>query len=363
MALNPDAHQPYADPAEFIIEWTERIWGGRGVGLIRQNYAEDAIIHTAFGTTVGHESVVRSTLARIAQFPDRIGAAEDVVWEPRGSRGFVSSHRALHIGTHSGTSLYGPPTYLPFAARGIAHCLYVGGRMEQEWLVRDELAIVLALGLDPDHIARQVPFTGWDGGLQDPPHAPKSAGDSGPRADDHAAEVELVLALVREVWNRHEYDRLSDFVIRDVFCHTVPHRTLVRPAGYVTGLLSLYAPFPDARVEVRDVVAHDAPERGGVRVAISWLLRGHYTGTNLFGPTTGSPVAVLGASQFLVEREKIAAEWRVYDEIALRAQILGARGEAGRRRQVRGPKPRMRLLSRVWLIKPWRRTDCWDGVG
>jgi hypothetical protein len=138
MSLLPQAYSPYRDPTEFIVEWTDRIWVDRGVGLIRENYAQDAVVHSAYGTTVGQDSVIRGTTMRIATFPDRVGQAEDVVWEQRGDDGFLSSHRILSVGTHSGWGTYGPPTHRRFSSRAIANCLYVRGRMEREWLVRDE---------------------------------------------------------------------------------------------------------------------------------------------------------------------------------------------------------------------------------
>jgi hypothetical protein len=40
---------------------------------------------------------------------------------------------------------------------------------------------------------------------------------------------------------------------RDLFLHTVGDVTVVRQDGYQRDLLSLVAPFPDARIAVRDV--------------------------------------------------------------------------------------------------------------
>lgn len=329
--LDPIAHLPYRDPAEFIVEWTDRIWVERGVGLVAQNYAEDAVVHSAYGTTVGQAPVIRGTQLRLATFPDRIGQAEDVVWEQRGTDGFLSSHRILSVGTHGGLGSYGAPTHRPFRSRAIANCLYVQGRMVQEWLVRDELTIVRALGLDPEVIARGLAWTAWsDGALGVPPADPLESGDSGRRPDLRRAEAELVLELFGSVWERREFDRISDFVVRDVFCHTVGDRTAIRPSGMVDSLIELFAPFPDATIEIRDVVTNDSSEHGGVRVAVQWLLRGTYDGAPSYGATSSAapaPVRVLGASQFLVQHGRIATEWRVYDELATMTQIALHRGD------------------------------------
>ena len=324
----PEAYLPYRDPTEFIIEWTDRIWVDRGVGLIRSNYAEDAVVHSAYGTTVGQDPVVISTTRRIAMFPDRIGQAEDVVWEARGEDGFLSSHRILSVGTHTGPGLYGPPTHRPFMSRAIANCLYVRGRMVREWLVRDEHAIIVALGLDPAAVARQLAFSAWgENALALAPPNPLTRGESGTRPDLHRPEVELVLELFAAVWGQREFDRLDEFVTRDVFCHTVANRTALRPAGMAATLFDLLAPFPNADISVYDVVAHESPERGGVRVAMQWLLRGSYDGAPTYGPLTHSEVTLLGASQFLVQNGRVVTEWRVHDDLAALTQIVQARGD------------------------------------
>ncbi|MFC7743131.1 ester cyclase [Nocardiopsis composta] len=232
MALLEKAYAPYTGPEEFIREWTDRIWVRRGIGLIRENYAADAVVHGAYGTTVGVEPVVRGTLERISAFPDRVGQAEDVVWEARGDDAFVSSHLILSTGSHSRTSRYGPPSDRPFASRAIATCLYRGGVMEEEWVVRDEYAIVQELGFDPEQAARELAFT--EGlGLGDVPAAPLAAGVSGPRPDAHRAECEHVLGLIEEVWNGRRLDLVADYTERDVLCQTPgtarpPARTATR---------------------------------------------------------------------------------------------------------------------------------------
>ena len=52
-----------------------------------------------------------------------------------------------------------------------------------------------------------------------------------------------------------------------------------------------------------------------------------YRGTPAYGPLTGAEVELLGVSQFLVQDGRIVKEVRVYDEIALRAQIDAGRSD------------------------------------
>ncbi|MBB3664734.1 putative ester cyclase [Prauserella sediminis] len=321
----PVAYEPYRDPEEFIVEWTDRIWVRRGVGLIRDNYAADAVVHGAYGTSRGVEPVVRSTLTKIAAYPDRVGQAEDVVWERRGDDAFLSSHRIYSTGTHTGISAYGPPTHRSFSSRTIATCLYRRGVMEYEWVIRDEYAVVAQLGLDPDAVARELAFPGWPD--RDPLPDVLTAGETGPRPDLHRAECEHALGLIERVWNQRMFDEVTDFVARDVTSDISRDRTLTRPDGYQRGLLELLAPVPDGRFEIRDVVAHESGPHGGVRVGVVWWLDGTYCGAPAYGPTTGTPVRLLGSSQFLFRDGRIVREWRVYDELSIMAQIARARGD------------------------------------
>ena len=72
---------------------------------------------------------------------------------------------------------------------------------------------------------------------------------------------------------------------------------------------------------------NDAARYAGLRVAVLWKLAGRYDGKALFGPLTGQPVDLMGVSQFLVQDGRIVREKRVYDELALRAQINSTRGD------------------------------------
>ena len=145
MPLDPIAYKPYADPDEFIREVTDLIWVDRAIGYIRENYEPDSIVHGAYGTSTTRDEVIEGSLMRIAELPDRIGQADDVVWEARGDDAFLSSHLILSADPAN-----------DFVSRTIANCLYRRGRMVEEWVVRDSLAIALQLGAGPRHGRREA---------------------------------------------------------------------------------------------------------------------------------------------------------------------------------------------------------------
>lgn len=323
MTLDPVAYKPWSDPDDFIREVTDLIWVQRDISFIVDNYEPDSIVHGGLGTTVGRDGVVEGSLMRIAASPQHVGQAEDVVWEQRGDDAFLSSHLVFASDEHR---VDGKPRRV--RSRTIANCLYRRGRMVEEWVVRDTLAQALQLGIDPAAAAEKVSFQGFSGSwTEDPPQDVLAVGDSGPRPDDFRPECEHVLAFIDEVWNERRLNKVHDYMVRDLFLHTVGDVTVVRPDGYQKDLLSLVAPFPDARFTVRDVQTNDNPRYAGLRVAVLWQMQGTYRGAPAFGPVTGRRVDLMGVSQFLVQDGRIVREVRVYDEIALRAQIDAGRTE------------------------------------
>ncbi|HEU5486028.1 MAG TPA: ester cyclase [Microlunatus sp.] len=317
MPLDPIAYKPYADPDDFIREVTDLIWVNRAIGYIRENYEPDSIVHGAYGTSVGRDQVIEGTLMRISDTPDRIGQAEDVIWEARGEDAFLSSHLVLSADPRTDV-----------VSRTIANCLYRRGRMVEEWVVRDSLAIALQQGEDPEEVARHKAFPGYTGSFTQPAQPDViAAGDSGPRPDDFRPEVELVLEFIDRVWNGRDLEKVDDFWIRDLVLHTIGNRTITRPEGYRRALLRMVRPFPAGQFEVRDIQTNSDPRYAGLRIAVLWKFTGSYNGTPDFGPLTGSPIDLLGVSQFLIQGGRLVREVRLYDEIALRTQLVARRGD------------------------------------
>ncbi|WP_306316785.1 MULTISPECIES: ester cyclase [unclassified Streptomyces] len=321
MALDPVAYQPYNDPDEFIREVTDRIWVARDIDHIVENYEPDSIVHASLGTVVGRDGVIEGSTMRMAAVPGHIGQAEDVVWEARGDDAFLSSHLVFSADEHLHDG-----RNIRVRKRTIANCLYRRGRMVEEWVVRDDLADCLQLGIDPDEAARERQFQGYTGSMTEaPPKDVLLEGVSGPRPDDFRPECEMVLDFIEQVWSQRQLNKVNDFMSRDLFLHTIGDRTVIRPERYQADLLEMVGPFPDARFSVLDVQAHHAERYAGLRIAVTWTMNGTYRGTPTFGPLTGKPVTVMGVSQFLIQDGRIVKEVRVYDEISLRAQINAGR--------------------------------------
>ena len=317
MSLDPIAYRPYADPDDFIREVTDLIWVDRSISYIRENYEPDSIVHGAYGTSTTRDEVIEGTLMRISATPDRTGQAEDVVWEARGDDAFLSSHLVLSGHLQSGEY-----------SRTIANCLYRRGRMVQEWVVRDSLAAALAHGEDPDELARAQAFRGYLGSWTEAaPADPIVAGDSGPRPDVYRTEVQTVLEMIQTVWNDRDLHKVEKFFDRDLLLLTAGNRVVIRPEGYRRALLRLLESFPNGQFQIRDIQTNFDVRYAGLRVAVLWKFVGDYSGKPNYGPLTGQPVDLLGISQFTLHQGRLVKEVRLWDDIALRAQIAGMRGD------------------------------------
>jgi predicted ester cyclase len=340
-SLHPAAYAPYRDPRDYILSWTDEIWVRQTPGLIRDHYGTEVKVHTAYAETYDLELVIQNSLQKMAAFPNGGGGVgEDVIWEPRGSNGFISSHRVLKCGTHLGPWNYGPPTGRDYISRTVAHCLVKDGLIVEEWLARDEYAVLTCLGIDPwkvaGELAQRSPVTGtaiaadadkteaFGGRIADPARL----GVSGVRPDTHHEDCALVTGFFDEVWNKRLFHRSSAYISERSVLHSVRMKRTQGRQNYESELIDLLARFPDCTLEIRDIAICDGDELGR-RIAVIWLLRGTYCGVPFYGPVNNAPVTILGASHFEIQSGKLLREWRVFDEIAVMAQILSHGGRNG----------------------------------
>ncbi|MEO8829476.1 ester cyclase [Lapillicoccus sp.] len=331
MQLKPSVYAPFDSPEEYILGWTDLIWRDYGLGRLGEHYADQMTVHGAYGPIRSMETVLRGSLVKKSAFPNRVGTAEDVICEPRGDNAFISHHRVFHSGPQQGVWAYGPPSGRESESRNMAICLVRDGLVAEEWVVRDEWRVVTTLGLDPESIARTLAFTDEPEGLfgTQAPADVVCNGESGPRPDTHRAEAEMIRDFIDTVWHARHLERVADYTHRDLFLETTRARIRTRLGNYQSDLIQMLAPFPDATVEVRDIAINTADEQG-TRIGVLWRLAGTYDGAPLYGPVTNSPIEILGASQFLLRKGKIIHEWRVFDEIAVLAQVAKARGDQPR---------------------------------
>ncbi len=330
--LSPTTYAPYRDPREYITSWTDRIWIKRGLGRIHDHYAPEVKVHTCYGETYDLKNVIGNSIQRMVAFPNRGGGHDDVVWESRGANAFISAHRVLNNATHSGPWTYGPATHRDWVNRSMAHCLVRDNKVVEEWVVRDEFAVLQGLGMDPYVVAAELsersPVLGatMQADTNAGPFAgsitnPVERGISGERPKRYVSECQMIVDYFEQVWNGRNFDKVADYCDDTIVCQTVRMRRVMQIANFQMEIMRLLAAFPDGIMEVRDLVVHDSADLG-MRIGVIWLMRGTYGGAPVYGRVNCAPVNILGSSHFELRNGKIIREYRIFDEISVIAQII-----------------------------------------
>ncbi len=325
--------EDYTDIVDYIIRCTHKIWEEKGIGLIYTHYKHNAIIHTSDGITYGRDKIIEDSIMTMAAFPDVRLYGDDVIWSGDDQRGFHTSHRITWVAHNTGHSIYGPPTGRKVVRQGIAHCLVKENRIIEEWIVRDELALVRQLGFDPIQLAVSVAareaMTGHNPipeafgevirlqGQEPPPlHVEKTEG---------MHEVEhLVRHSIQEIWNGRLLNKIPVYYVPGYHARVPSSGNLYGMGEYQAHVLRLLAAFPDLAITVHHVCLLGA-EPEGFRVATRWMLQGTHTGPGPYGPPSGRRVRLWGITHQEVQKGKFVREWTVYDEFALLKQIYAPR--------------------------------------
>jgi len=316
----------FVDVPDYIIGITKEIWEDRRIATLHNYYGPEIIVRSPASVVVGNKDVIAATMATLAEFPDRTLLGEDVIWCGAPEDGFLSSHRLLSTATHSHPGVYGAPTGKTLRYRIIADCHAKTNQIDDEWLIRDQGAIVRQLGLNPKDYARDL--IAREGGPQAcvEPYTPRNdvpgpytgKGNDNPWGKRLAQMLERIMAAEFDVIGE-EYDRAAH---------------LEYPGG-VQALsfegadqfwMGLRASFPRAEFKVHHVIGREDPGMPP-RAAVRWTLHGTHDGYGAFGEPTGTDVFILGAThaeygELISGQPKLRREWTLYDETAIWKQIL-----------------------------------------
>ena len=323
----------WRDVPHFINGITREIWEDRQIGSLRRRYAPGLIVRSPASVVVDNSNVIAATMATLAEFPDRELPGEDVIWcedparSDETSDAFLSSHRLICWATHSRPGLYGAPSGKRLTYRILADCAIRADAVYDEWLVRDQAAIVHQLGHDVRDWTREL--IAREGGPEAcvRPMTPETdiAGPYDGRGNDNewgarmADILTRIMAAEMDVIPRH-YDRACN---------------LHHPGGVETFgsseadqfWMGLRAAFPDAEFRIEHVIGRDDPMLPP-RAALRWSLWGKHAGWGRFGAPTRAMVYVMGITHAEFGpfgsggAPAIRAEYTLIDETAIWKQIL-----------------------------------------
>lgn len=317
---------PYRNLVDYILGITHEIWESRQVARIHDYYASDTLIYTLGGLVHGAAAIVKNTHDTLAAFPDRLLLGDSVVWSRESPGVFYSSHRILSPMTNLGASGFGPATGRQVQVRTIADCLVENGVITREWLVRDNFSLVQQLGFDVHAIAKahamqpQAPdFREWlasersrvgaDGRTQSGAAVPWRVG----QAREFAASV------LDNVWRRGD---AATFELQ-----YAPYAVLHDSKPIASGRAAVVSAWAALRnmvgpaalsVDHLCVVPNNVD---GHEVAVRWMLAGEHRGDAWGLAPTGAPLMILGVTHWQIVAGRIAAEWTIFDKLAVLAQI------------------------------------------
>ena len=316
----------FRDFPDYIIGITKEIWEDRGIATLHDYYAPDIVVRSPASVVVGNQRVIGATMATLAEFPDRQLLGEDVIWSGTPEAGMLSSHRIISTATHARDGVYGAASGKKLRYRILADCHARNNVIDDEWLIRDQTAIVRQIGWDPMEYARDL--IAREGGPEtcvrplmpktDKPGPYKGKGNDNPWGARHADLLTRIMSADMAVIQK-EYDRAA---------------TLHYPGGDTgTGWadadgfwMGLRSAFPDATFVIDHQIGRDDPNMPP-RSALRWSLHGTHSGWGAFGAPTGAEVYVLGIShvewgELIGGDIRLRREWTLFDETSIWKQIL-----------------------------------------
>lgn len=311
----------YDDLPDFIYKITKEIWEDRGIHVLEHRYAPNIPVRAPAGLVVGNKAVIAATMATLAEFPDRKLLGEDVIWNYDEKYGYLSSHRLLSTATHLGNGVYGPATGKRLVYRIIADCAARENHIYDEWIVRDQGAVVRQLGINPkrfaaDQIEREggpenakrvfTPDQDVDGGYG-------GGGNKNKYGERYAEILKRIFNNDFAAINEH-YDRAVQLELPSGV------RAHGRPA-IDEFWLGLRSAFPNAGFKIEHQIGRE-DSMMSPRAALRWSLYGRHEGYGAFGDPTGADVYIMGISHAEFGPWGLRREHILIDETAVWKQIL-----------------------------------------
>lgn len=316
----------FKDFPDYIIGITKEIWEDRGIATLHQYYSDDIVVRSPGSVVIGNQNVIGATMATLAEFPDRVLLGEDVIWSGTPEDGMLSSHRLLSTATHLHDGMYGAATGNKLTYRIMADCHAINNQINDEWLIRDQGAIVRQMGWEPKQYAADL--IAREGGPEQCVRPMTPANDQpGPykgRGNDNQ-------------WGQIYADILTGLMGADMALVPRWYDRAVHTEypGGMTGhghgsvdefWMGLRASFPNATFQIDHVIGRDDPLMPP-RAAVRWSLHGTHDGWGRFGTPTGKEVYVLGISHaefgsFGAADPTVRREYAIFDEAMIWKQIL-----------------------------------------
>jgi hypothetical protein len=311
----------FKDFPDYILGITQEIWEHRDLASLNHYYSEHIPVRSPGSLVIGNQHVIGATMATLAEFPDRQLLGEDVIWSGTPEDGMLSSHRILTTATHLGDGIYGKASGKALKYRVIADCHAKNNQIDDEWLIRDQGAVVRQLGIDPKDFAADLIAT--EGGVDQcvQPFTPAidvSGPYQGKGNDDEFGQryADILHRIMSAEISciKSEYDRACQ---------------AEQPGGVTSHSwdaverfwMGLRASFPSAKFTIEHQIGRQDPMMSP-RAAIRFSLHGKHDGWGSCGKPTGADVYVMAAAHVEFGPHGLRREFVLFDETSVWKQIL-----------------------------------------
>ena len=311
----------YKNFPDYILKITKQIWEGKDVDSIGEFYTDNIPVRSPFGITYGNKPVIEATYNTLKEFPNRQLLGEDVIWNGNDDKGYHSSHRILSKGTHLGDGFYGKPTGKDIYYRVIADCACKDNQVYDEWIVRDQGAMVRQIGYTPKEFAQIM--IDKEGGLE---KAKKLFDKNDIKPSDYypinveksypGENYSKILSKVFEGgYDFKDYNRASNIYW--------PGNKLGHGREDISKFWnSLKDIFTDIKFTIEHVGYLDESNKNP-RASIRWFLEGiHSEDSEDYGKKTNSKLFIMGINHVELDQDGVIREWVLFDEVAIWKQIL-----------------------------------------
>ncbi len=326
----------FKDFPDYIIGITKEIWEERGINTLHDYYAPDIIVRSPGSIVQGNQNVITATMATLAEFPDRRLLGEDVIWCGSPEQGMLSSHRILSTATHTKDGVYGKATGKKLRYRIIADCHAKNNQIDDEWLIRDQGAIVRQLGYNMQDYTRDL--IKREGGIESctMPYLPENDVQGPYKSNGNDNQWGQYLADILTRLMNAEFGLIEKLYDRAA--------NLFYPSGVETQSfdgaeqfwLGLRASFPNAKFTIHHIIGRE-DSLMPPRAAIRWSLDGKHDGWGSFGTPSGQRVHIMGIThaefgpftngENTNHDATIRREYSLFDETAIWKQILIGKGD------------------------------------
>ena len=313
--------QKWKDFPDFILGITKEIWEHRNIATLDHYYSKNIPVRSPGSLIIGNKDVIGATMATLAEFPDRKLLGEDVIWSGTPEIGMLSSHRIYTTATHLGDGVYGKATGKQLKYRVIADCHAKNNQIDDEWLIRDQGAIVIQLGFRPEDYARTL--IEREGGNENcvMPFSPKmdvtgpytGKGNNNKWGEKYASILQKMMESNFSIVPK-AYDRACQLEYPN-------GKSEINHNAVDEFWMSLRSSFPSAKFSIDHQIGREDPLMPP-RAAIRFSLYGKHDGWGRFGKPTGAIVYVMGSAHVEFGPRGLRREFVVFDETAIWKQII-----------------------------------------